>query len=187
MGRLTAVRKRVALGAVVLLSAFLASGSAAGVGLAHNAYAAAVSGCKPQDDQVATLRLKAPIQTVRVAVGESIKVVVDLQGDQMRVPEALDDKQAVCRISWHRVSAGKVIATFLARRAARKITFRSYGQGSSKSCSPDSHGCPHPVDIIGYAKIRRAACACGYRSDAWVPEGDGQAETVVEASANRAS
>ncbi len=153
MGRVIAVRQRVALWALTVLSACLAAGSA-GLGSAHTAYAAApAAGCKPQVGGDVTLRLKAPTQTVRATVGETIKVIVNVKHARMGVPEPRNHQEAVCRISWHRVSASKVIARFRAQRAARTITFVSTGMTSHKGCPPDSHGCPHPVAITGYAKI----------------------------------
>ena len=153
MGRLTAVRKRFVVCAIVMCGACVAAGSAARTGWAHSAYAAAAANCKPEAGHVVTLRLKIPTQTVSAEVGDTIKVVVHMKGDRMRVPEPRNDKQAVCRISWHRVSASTVIARFRARRAARQITFDSTGVTSRKGCPPRSHGCPHPVAIVGYAKI----------------------------------
>lgn len=152
MGQVTAVRKWVVSWALAVSSVCLAAGLAPGLGSAHS-WHAATSRCFGEYGQV-TLRLKPPTQTVRVHVGDTIKVIVDMNGDYMHVPRALNHKQAVCRVSWHRVSAGKVIAVFLVRRIARRITFQSYGQSGSNGCPPDSHGCPHPVAVLGYAKIR---------------------------------
>lgn len=153
MGQIAA-RGRVALWAVAAaLSAYLLAGAAVGLGSAGRAYAATMPGCKPDSGEVVTLPLKAPTETVKADVGDTIKVIVHMKGDRVGVPQPLDHKRAVCRISWHRASASKVIATFLARRAARKITFESTGVTSSQGCPPESHGCPHPIFVTGYARI----------------------------------
>jgi hypothetical protein len=91
---------------------------------------------------------------VRADVGDTIKVVVHGRGDRASVPKPLDHKGAVCRISWHRVSATRSIAKFRALQA-RKVTF---GSETVPRCPPPPrhgparHSC-HPVPRIGYAKI----------------------------------
>lgn len=158
MGRMPAVRNGLALWAVVLLTAFLVIGSRAGLGSARSAYAARATPCKPRGREAVTLRLNAHAQTVRADVGDTIEVVVHLSGVGMSVPSPLDHKRAVCRVFRHRVSPSKVIATFLVRRAARKITFGSFGMTSRKGCP----GCPHAVARIGYARIGAPAPASTY-------------------------
>lgn len=158
MGCLSATRSRIVLKAIIVSTTCVAAGFAAGIGSARPARAQTASGCKQDAGEVVTLRLKAPTQTVRADVGDTIRVVAHLKGSRMSVPKPVDHKQAVCRISWHRVSASKVIATFRARRTARKITFESKTVTSHKRCPPDSHGrrargCPAPFEIFGYARI----------------------------------
>lgn len=152
MGQVAAVRMRVVLWVLSVSIACLTAGFVPGPGPAHNASAAAPRCIFEYGEQV-TLRLTAPARTVRANVGEAIKVVVNMKGDYMHVPTSLSPKQAAYRCSWHRVSAGKVIAVFLVQRPARRITFQSYGEPGSKGCPRDSHGCPHSVEVLGYAKI----------------------------------
>jgi len=157
MGQLSAPRSRIVVRAIVVLSAFVA----AGTGSAHGANGIAATGCTPKPGAVVrTLRVGvAHTQTVRAHVGDTIKVIADMKGyHQVKPPEPLDHKHAVCRISMRRASKSEVIAKFRARRASKeKITFGSTGVTSSKGCPPDSHGCPHPVLWIGYVRIQSSA------------------------------
>lgn len=154
MGRAKRVRNRVALWVVSVMIACLAIGSTAGLGSPRRAYAGGPSACKSRAGEVVTLRLKVPVQTVGADVGDTIKVVVSIPGGYVNSPHS-DSGQAVCRISTHRVSPSKVIATFRAQRAKTRVTFRASGDTSSKGCPPHSHGCPRPARPIGYLKIRQ--------------------------------
>jgi hypothetical protein len=149
---------RATLWSIVISSACVVVGSAAGIGSAHGANGGAANGCTPKAGAVVrTLRLSGShTQTVRAHVGDTIKVIAHMRGyHQVSPPKALDHKQAVCRIAARRVSGSSVIAKFRARRAPnQKITFGSFGVTSSKGCPPRSHGCPHPVLWTGYVRIK---------------------------------
>jgi hypothetical protein len=141
MGRLTTARTRLVLsGVMAFAGAFGTAGLAVALGSAHIADSAASADCKATAGSGVALRLTEPTQTVRADVGETIKVVIHLRGSWVSVPKALTHPQAVCRISWHRVSRGKVVAWFRALRA-RKVEFGSYAAGFE--------GAPW----IGYARI----------------------------------
>lgn len=158
MGRLSAVRGGIVLRAIVVSGACVAAGSMAGIGSAHPGGAATAAGCKPVGGEVVTLRLKVPGHVLRADVGDTIKVIAGVPGGRANAPQPFDHKHAVCRIFVRRVSKGEVIATFRARRAwNEKITFGASGVTSSKGCRPESHGCPHPVLVIGYVKVSSSA------------------------------
>lgn len=117
---------------------------------------ASSASCKPSAGaELRTLRLGVPAQTVTADVGDTIKVIAHVPGGRANTPQPFDHKHAVCRISVVRVSKGEVIAKFRARRSRKgKITFGASGVSSSKGCRPGSHGCPHPVPMIGYVTVK---------------------------------
>lgn len=148
--------RRLTLSTIVVSSAFVAAGSAAGHGPPQGAYGAAA--CKPGSGEVVTLRLGAPRHVVRADVGDTIKVIAREPGGAVDSTPHSDHKRAVCRISVHRVSKSEVIAKFRAQRAREeKIRFQARGTTSSKGCPPRSHGCPRPTLLVGYVKINSSA------------------------------
>jgi hypothetical protein len=155
VGALAVALASLALGSAVATAATPATRSADGWKFA------APKSCQPKEGAAVRTLLLVParhIPPVRANVGDTIKVIVDNKGDRMGVPKPLNHKQAVCRISWHRVSASKVIAKFRARRAPKQhITFGSSGMTSDKGCPPDSHGCPHGVLLTGDVRIKSSA------------------------------
>jgi hypothetical protein len=156
MGWPGATPRGIILRAIVVSGACVALGSAAGIGSARPTSARTTAPCKPEAGEVVTLRLKSPTQTVRLDVGDTLRVVARLQGIRMTVPKPLDHRHAVCRSSWHRGSQGKVTATFVALRAARKITFESNSSTPHphRRCRPHRPGgCPAPFEIFGYARV----------------------------------
>lgn len=133
----------------------LGLGSAAAAGA--SASAAAATGCQPEDGAVVrTLRLKIPTQTVTAHVGDTIRVIVHMKGEQADAPKPLDHKHAVCRISVHRMSRSKVIAKFRVLKASKeKINFGAEGVPRCPpppKTGPIPHSC-HPIFWTGYVKV----------------------------------
>jgi hypothetical protein len=156
MGRVTAVRSRGVLSVAAMLSTCLAAGSLAGQGSAHSRTSA--PGCNPAGGEIVALRLSFPVPVARADVGDTLKVIAHVPGGRANTPEPFDHKHAVCRISVRRVSKGDVIARFRVRRAPKeKIRFGAGGVTSSKGCPRGSHGCPRPVLMLGYVKVRSSS------------------------------